>query len=372
MTSIFAWNMRGFNEPRKHNTVKYWVRSAKLSLGCLVETRVQEEKFEEIFTATFPPSWKCLHNYSHHRLGRIWVCWSDDEVEVQPVLVSSQMVTCWVRFKGTGEIVLSSFVYASNCQIERRELWRDMEIISRQVASGINPWIIQGDFNVTLSAMEHSRFSDGVGESAAIREFQDIVALCDLSDISQSGPQLTWMNSQDGNPISKKLDRVMGNSRWFTVFPQSHALFEAGGVSDHLRMVSQLHPAAPGNPKPFKFFNHVASHPQFLEVVRGIWLSTDPITHSRSALKRFHEKLKLLKSDLRRLNRESFGDLSSSVKEAYEVLCTKQTNAMLNPHTTTFEEASNAWEHWHHISGIEEQFFYQKSRVPKQECKECN
>ncbi|WZZ81234.1 hypothetical protein YC2023_101806 [Brassica napus] len=36
---------------------------------------------------------------------------------------------------------------------------------------------------------------------------------------------------------------------------------------------------------------------------------------------------------------------------------------MLHPHTFTFEKASDAWEHWHHISGSEEQFFYQKSSV---------
>lgn len=36
---------------------------------------------------------------------------------------------------------------------------------------------------------------------------------------------------------------------------------------------------------------------------------------------------------------------------------------MQNPQTSTFEAASDAWEHWHHISGIEEQFYYQKSRV---------
>lgn len=158
MTSIFAWNMRGFNKPRKQKAVRNWVRTAKLSLGCLVETRVQEVNFQRIFTATFP-GWQCLHNYSHHRLGRIWVCWSD-EVEVVPVLISVQMITCWIRFKGTEDICLSSFVYASNCMVERRELWKEMETVSRLVASNINPWIIQGDFNVTLSAMEHSRFTD--------------------------------------------------------------------------------------------------------------------------------------------------------------------------------------------------------------------
>ncbi|KAH0872153.1 LOW QUALITY PROTEIN: hypothetical protein HID58_069515, partial [Brassica napus] len=88
MSSIFAWNMRGFNKPRKQ---RYWVRAAKLSFGCLQETRVKEENFKKIFDATFP-GWSCLNNYSNHRLCRIWVCWSDD-VEVCPVSVSAQMIT---------------------------------------------------------------------------------------------------------------------------------------------------------------------------------------------------------------------------------------------------------------------------------------
>lgn len=77
----------------------------------------------------------------------------------------------------------------------------------------------------------------------------------------------------------------------------------------------------------------------------------------------FHEKLKSLKYEMRSLNRDLFGDLPGRVKAAYEDLCVKQTEAMRNPHTTTFKAASDAWEHWHHISGIEEQFYFQKSRI---------
>lgn len=120
MSSIFAWNMSGFNKPRKQKAVKHWIQDAKLSLGCLVETRVQHENFQKIFDSTFP-GWNCLHNYSHHRLGRIWVCWSED-VEIVPVLISAQMITCWVRFKGTEDIFLSSFVYAFNTETARKEL----------------------------------------------------------------------------------------------------------------------------------------------------------------------------------------------------------------------------------------------------------
>lgn len=58
-----------------------------------------------------------------------------------------------------------------------------------------------------------------------------------------------------------------------------------------------------------------------------------------------------------------YGDLPGRVKQAYADLFEKQTAAMQDPQVATFEAASDAWEHWHHISGLEEQFFYQKSKV---------
>lgn len=62
---------------------------------------------------------------------------------------------------------------------------------------------------------------------------------------------------------------------------------------------------------------------------------------------------------MRSLNRDLYGDLPGRVKLAYEELCARQTEAMQNPQASNFEDASDAWEHWHHISGIEEKFFYQ-------------
>ncbi|XP_013588945.1 PREDICTED: uncharacterized protein LOC106297206 [Brassica oleracea var. oleracea] len=299
MSSIFAWNMRGFNKPRKQ------------------------------------------------RLCRIWVCWSDD-VEVCPVSVSAQMITVWVRYKASRDTFLSSFIYASNCMIERRELWSEIEAIAGSVAGTNNSWIIQGDFNVALSAQEHSRAVESAMDRISMRDFQNVVYKCDMMDLAQVGPSFTWSNSQEANPISKKLDPVMVNNCWINEFPNSFVTFEAGGVSDHLRMHIQLRAAIQGNLKPFKFFNHTASRPRFLEVVAMVWNKTEALFHSRFALRRFQDKLKALKSEMRGLNRDMFGDLPGRVKLAYDDLCMKQTEAMQNPQASTFEEASDAWEHWHH------------------------
>lgn len=87
----------------------------------------------------------------------------------------------------------------------------------------------------------------------------------------------------------------MGNNCWISKFQQSHVLFEEGGVSDHARMATMLRSAGSVNPKPFNLFTHVANHPLFIEVVNRVWNVTPPLYHSRSTLKRFHDKLKMLK-----------------------------------------------------------------------------
>lgn len=73
MTSFFAWNMRGFNKPRKHEALKKWVMETKLNFGCLLETRVSHVELPSIMQSCLP-GWKVINNYDHHRLGRIWFC----------------------------------------------------------------------------------------------------------------------------------------------------------------------------------------------------------------------------------------------------------------------------------------------------------
>lgn len=163
-----------------------------------------------------------------------------------------------------------------------------------------------------------------------------------MMDLASVGPSFTWKNCQDDNLISKKLDRVMVNICWINASPHSYTTFESGGVSDHMLMHTQLREVPHGNIKSFKFFNHVASHLRFLEVVSRVWNDIEPLFHSRSALRRLHEKLKSLKSEMRSHNGDMFGDFPGRDKAAYEDMCTNQTKAMQNPQTSSFEAASNA------------------------------
>lgn len=202
--------------PRNHSAVKSWIQAVKPSFGCFLETRVQEIYSTSIISSTLP-NWSFITNYDHHRLGRIWVCWMD-AVTITLVLKSAQHITCLVTIVSSGESFFCSFVYASNFLVDRRMLWADLCHVKTTLIQPNIPWIVIGDFNEVLSLNDHSRAADYSFNSSGMYDFQNTVSFCDLGDLSSAGPQFTWINNQDSNPIGKKLDRALKNPDWLTSF----------------------------------------------------------------------------------------------------------------------------------------------------------
>lgn len=129
---------------------------------------------------------------------------------------------------------------------------------------------IIGDFNEILSSSVHSRFRDYPTGQCGMREFQNSVSKCELVDLAFVGPKFTWWNSQDENPIGKNLDRALVNGNWLSLFSLSFASFESSGISDHTRIWIQLQRRLEQKRKPFKFFNFLIDHPDFLPTVSRI------------------------------------------------------------------------------------------------------
>lgn len=58
---------------------------------------------------------------------------------------------------------------------ERRILWHDMCNINVTYAQDRYPWIVLGDFNITLSSREHSRAKDYLTNQTGMKDFQETV-----------------------------------------------------------------------------------------------------------------------------------------------------------------------------------------------------
>ncbi|CAE6235277.1 unnamed protein product [Arabidopsis arenosa] len=308
--------------------------------------------------------WSVLTNYEYNRRGRIWVVWRNN-ARLSPFYKSGQLITCSVKLEDREEEFFCSFLYASNFATERKELWNELRDHYDSQIIRNKPWIIFGDFNEILDMEEHSRGEENPHITSGMRDFQAAVNYCALTDLA-SGPLYTWSNRQEGDLISKKLDRVLVNDCWKQSFPHSYNAFEAGGCSDHLRCRINLNMAAGARvkgKKPFKFINAITDMTEFKPMVEDYWSKTEPIFMSTSSMFRFTKKLKALKPKIRHLAKERMGNLIKQTKEAYETLCEKQETNLKTPSPQAMEEEATAHDRWERLAGIEEKFLKQKSKL---------
>ncbi|GMI83892.1 hypothetical protein HRI_002058500 [Hibiscus trionum] len=290
--TLFTWNVRGFNDPLKRKSVLKVVNSYKVDILCLLETRVKEGNAVDIVNSHFQ-GWELFNNYEHAVNGRVWIlsrgCWS-----VRMVSSSAQFIMCLVS-NGVVEFYLS-VIYASNSREERRKLWRDL-VCFKGCVDGL-PWVLVGDFNVTLYPKESSYFSGSQGISGAMKDFSDCLEDLDVLDHPFQGPMFTWCNMREEQPLARKLDRILVNQLWISKFGDSGVEFLPPGCSDHCPSFLVFNVGMVSPPKPFKFFNFWIGHPEFHYVIESSWNQTV----SGNPLQALFAKLKRLKEPLRMLN----------------------------------------------------------------------
>jgi exonuclease III len=84
---VLIWNIRCNNKPLKQKEVRKMVARLKISIICLVETRVQKENIIKI-RDNMLAGWEILHNCNDHWLGKIWICWDLDFLLLQWIYTS--------------------------------------------------------------------------------------------------------------------------------------------------------------------------------------------------------------------------------------------------------------------------------------------
>ncbi|GKD43845.1 RNA-directed DNA polymerase, eukaryota, reverse transcriptase zinc-binding domain protein [Tanacetum coccineum] len=189
------------------------------------------------------------------------------------------------------------------------------------------PWILMGDFNVTLKLEEHSTKKSTISND--MQEFIDCVNNIGVEDVCMSGMFYT-PGSSPSNPntsILKKLDRVMANDEFISKFNHAHVVSHPFIVSDHSPAVLILPHAMIKKKKSFKFVNFVAEKSDFLPIVERIWKENVNGFHMFQLVK----KLKLLKRHLKRLQWKN-GDVFERVVCLRNKLKAAQLDVSQFPH----------------------------------------
>ncbi|XP_044503438.1 uncharacterized protein LOC123224023 [Mangifera indica] len=173
---------------------------------------------------------------------------------------------------------------------------------------GRKPWLIIGDFNAIRGPNEKIG-----GASWGDTYCDDLNNCCreaSLDDLRYMVNHLTWSNCSKGQMrIACKLDKALANEYWRDAFADSLAIFLNPSISDHSPCIVSCGGIEERRKVPFKFYNMWAKYESFLSIVREAWKED----FGGSPMFNLVNKLKRLKGELRKLNRDGFWKISDKV-----------------------------------------------------------
>ncbi|VFQ86461.1 unnamed protein product [Cuscuta campestris] len=259
----------------------------------------KEEEFTEVSKKKAARR-KSLEGKEESFIGRIWIIWNTNKVHITILDVSDQAVHCQAKILDEDNYFFLTFIYAHNESCKRRDL---LTFLQKNMVTA--PWCVLGDFNVVLKMDE--RIGGNPVNREESREFMDCLNLCGLEDLPFEGSKYTWCNNQGiGKRIYSKLDRILGNIEWIINF-NFKAHFREGGISDHSAMILKQVKHDTGHS--FKFCDMWTLDPHFPQIVKEVWEEK----HEGTTMLQVVQKLKLLKSPLKNLNRQKFQHLDKQI-----------------------------------------------------------
>ncbi|KAL9674974.1 hypothetical protein QQ045_003173 [Rhodiola kirilowii] len=109
-------------------------------------------------------------------------------------------------------------------------MWEDIEKEGEKFSGS---WICLGDFNCVRDQSE--KLHGLRVREVDTRDLRNLLARTCLQDIPASGYHYTWSNNHANSAerIWCKLDRMLGNDKWFEEMDGAQALFLPPGISDH-------------------------------------------------------------------------------------------------------------------------------------------
>jgi len=361
MYKFASWNIRGMNQPPKQKEVRQVLSENKLSVCAILESHVAVGNLQMLCSNVFS-SWQWTSNSSMcSKSPRIILGWNPVEVDLMVVSCSDQVIHAQVRLKDNGKLLMCSFIYAHNRYVLRRELWTNLAIHKQFV--GTNAWCLMGDFNATLSLDDHA--SGSSLPDIAMREFNECVSDIEVHDVNRIGLQYTWNQKPHGSHgVLKKLDRILANDMFETIFAGSMAMFQPYRTSDHSPAILRLSAVVKFRPKHFKFSNLLVHHSRFKEVVSNGW----SIEVVGFPMYRLVQKLKSLKKPLRKLLFEK-GNLHERVAKLRIELDVAQQALDKDPFNPLMrEEAALYLQSYNEAVIDEERFLKQKAKIEWLRC----
>ncbi|XP_070013796.1 uncharacterized protein [Nicotiana sylvestris] len=161
-----------------------------------------------------------------------------------------------------------------------------------------------GDFSAILN--EEDRQHGSQVQDIETRDFRDFLTESAMIELQTYGGEYTWTN----NHTYSRIDRAIVNAAWMNGMPVSQVQIMEPQFSHHSPLKIKFDQYTGEKNKPFRFFNCIAEHQDFLPLIEDCWKLPTPKTYMRSV----SNKLKCIKQRLKTLNIEQFKGVEGKLK----------------------------------------------------------
>lgn len=286
------------NESHKCVEIKRFLNHHSVRVCDLVETKVKSHR-KMIIQKKFGNQWRWTDNHSTSPRGRIWIGWLYSEVDITVIQVHEQFIHTSITCKQSQQNLHVTFAYGLHTVEDRREMWSKFQSLTDGLQDA--PWIIAGDLNAML--YEDDRINGSAVTTYEMQDFEQFLFHSGSAEVQSTGQVYTWSNKGNGaNRICSRLDRVIANSWCLEADLITRVEFLLPGVSDHSPCLISWGNSSQSGGKPFKFFNYLTSHSQFIPIVESVCQEEV----NGTAMFRLWEKLKRIKKKLKVLHKEDF------------------------------------------------------------------
>uniref|UniRef100_A0A2N9EUU7 Reverse transcriptase domain-containing protein n=1 Tax=Fagus sylvatica TaxID=28930 RepID=A0A2N9EUU7_FAGSY len=286
----------GLNDRVKRSRICNLLHLWKADVVCF-----QETKLMAVSQGLIRSLWRCryvdwLSLDSVGASGGIILMWDKRVVDRVDVAIGHFSVSCRFREVATGFEWAFSGVYGPNRAVERSLMWEELAGIASWWEV---PWCVGGDFNIVRYPSERVGATDF---SPSMREFTDFIFSMGLLDLPMDGGNFTWSNARS----KSRLDRFLCSPLLADHFSRIAQRRLPRLLSDHFPILLSCG-FMQKRRSPFRFENMWLRSEGFHNRVQQWWNS---YLYNGSPSYILIQKLKSLKVDLRRWNKEIFGDVN--------------------------------------------------------------
>ncbi|KAG6740224.1 hypothetical protein POTOM_055664 [Populus tomentosa] len=291
---VLSWNLCGLGRAGKLRAVSRLIDIHNIEVCFLLETKIKTCTDSLIFRVwnNSNVNWAC--NEAEGSRGGMIALWDDTKFQVSSVEYGYGWIGLYGQHMQSGFICAIVGVYAPCSMSEKRNLWKNLCILRHAFPI---LWLMVGDFNETLNQIDRSSGYLHIKGSSAFRNFLDS---CHLIEYQLAGGYFTWFR----NCLMSKLDRAFSDESFLLQFSNVMLHRLPREMSDHCPLLVSDSLLESGY-RPFKFLDCWLQFPNFKIIIRGFWFDGCTAFPGRF---RFLKKLSFVAAQLRRWNKDDFGD----------------------------------------------------------------